>query len=146
MQLLCCFRCQRPYYVEHTRSHLNSVVKRHKARSVLGWGTAWEALRVLLAFCASRNALGVIFDPNMMSLWALLDFCSTSKKGVGWGRAKKAPTQITELIGARPVRIRAPLFLPPTIFLAPQKKRLGVMSPFPATEVTACHSSEFSYH
>ena len=42
--------CQRPYSVEHTRSHLNSEVKQPKARSVLGWGTAWEVLRVLLAF------------------------------------------------------------------------------------------------
>ena len=41
---------QRPYFVEHTRSHPNSEVKRRKARSVLGWGTAREALRVLLAF------------------------------------------------------------------------------------------------
>ena len=42
---------QRPYFVEHTRSHPNSEVKRRKARSVLGLGTAREALRVLLAFC-----------------------------------------------------------------------------------------------
>ena len=42
---------QRPYSVEYTRSHPNSEVKRRKARSVLGWGTAREALRVLLAFC-----------------------------------------------------------------------------------------------
>ena len=44
--------CQRPYCDEHTRSHPNSEVKHRKARSVLGWGTAWEVLRVLLAFCA----------------------------------------------------------------------------------------------
>ena len=43
--------CQRPYCVEYTRSHPNSEVKQRKARSVLGWGTAWEVLRVLLAFC-----------------------------------------------------------------------------------------------
>ena len=42
--------CQRPYCVEYTRSHPNSAVNRHKARSVLGWGTAWEALRVPLTF------------------------------------------------------------------------------------------------
>ena len=42
--------CQRPYCAEHTRSHQNSEVKQRKARSVLGWGTAWEVLRVLLAF------------------------------------------------------------------------------------------------
>ena len=45
-----CLR-QRPYCVEYTRSHPNSEVKQRKARSVLGWGTAWEVLRVLLAFC-----------------------------------------------------------------------------------------------
>ena len=44
-----CFR-QRPYCDECTRSHPNSEVKHHKARSVLGWGTAWEALRVPLTF------------------------------------------------------------------------------------------------
>ena len=45
--------CQRPYCAEHTRSHQNSEVKQRKARSVLGWGTAWEVLRVLLAFPCS---------------------------------------------------------------------------------------------
>ena len=45
------FLRQRPYCVECTRSHPNSEVKQRKARSVLGWGTAWEVLRVLLAFC-----------------------------------------------------------------------------------------------
>ena len=59
-----CDRCsatffrQRPYSVEHTRSHLNSEVKQPKARSVLGWGTAWEVLRVLLAFLID------FFEPN----------------------------------------------------------------------------------
>ena len=46
------YRRQRPYCVEYTRSHPNSEAKQRKARSVLGWGTAWEVLRVLLAFCA----------------------------------------------------------------------------------------------
>ena len=45
---------QRPYSVEHTRSHPNSEVKQQKARLVLGWGTAWEVLRVLLAFCFQK--------------------------------------------------------------------------------------------
>ena len=53
--------CQRPYYVEYTRSHSNSEVKRHKARSVLGWGTAWEALRVLLAFCCRHISALILF-------------------------------------------------------------------------------------
>ena len=41
---------QRPYRNEYTGSLPNSEVNRCRARSVLGWGTAWEALWVLLAF------------------------------------------------------------------------------------------------
>ena len=44
-------KCQRPYRVECTGSLPNSEVKRRRARLVLGWGTAREDLRVLLAFC-----------------------------------------------------------------------------------------------
>ena len=40
----------RPYRVECTGSLLTSEVKRRRARLVLGWGTAWEDLRVLPAF------------------------------------------------------------------------------------------------
>ena len=50
-QHLCC----RPYHVECTGSLLTSEVKRHRARLVLGWGTAWEDLRVLSA--SSLHAL-----------------------------------------------------------------------------------------
>ena len=43
-------RCRRrPYRVECTGSLSTSEVKQHRARSVLGWGTAWEDLRVLSA-------------------------------------------------------------------------------------------------
>jgi hypothetical protein len=59
---IACFR-QRPYFVEYTRSHPNSEVKRRKARSVLGWGTAREALRVLLAFCVRRPP-GLVFHKS----------------------------------------------------------------------------------
>ena len=45
--------CWRPYHVECTGSLLTSEVKRHRARLVLGWGTAWEDLRVLTAFYLS---------------------------------------------------------------------------------------------
>ena len=41
--------CRRPYHVECTGSLLTSEVKRHRARLVLGWGIAWEDLRVLSA-------------------------------------------------------------------------------------------------
>ena len=41
---------RRPYRVECTGSLLTSEVKQRRARSVLGWGTAWEDLRVLSAF------------------------------------------------------------------------------------------------
>ena len=40
---------------ENTGSLLTSEVKRHRARLVLGWGTAWEDLRVLSAFPSSRQ-------------------------------------------------------------------------------------------
>ena len=43
----------RPYRVECTGSLLTSEVKRRRARSVLGWGTAREDLRVLSAFYSS---------------------------------------------------------------------------------------------
>ena len=52
---------RRPYHAENTGSHLNSEVKQRRARPVLGWGTAREALRVLSAFrnrCASRCRYG----------------------------------------------------------------------------------------
>ena len=41
---------RRPYRIECTGSLLTSEVKQCRARSVLGWGTAWEDLRVLSAF------------------------------------------------------------------------------------------------
>ena len=48
---LCCVVLRwRPYHVECTGSLPTSEVKRHRARLVLGWGTAWEDLRVLSAF------------------------------------------------------------------------------------------------
>jgi hypothetical protein len=40
--------------VECTGSLSTSEVKRHRARLVLGWGTAWEDLRVLSAFDKHR--------------------------------------------------------------------------------------------
>ena len=44
-------RCRRrPYRVECTGSLSTSEVKQHRAWLVLGWGTAWEDLRVLSAF------------------------------------------------------------------------------------------------
>ncbi len=49
-QTLVLGHCQRPYCVENTGSLPNSEVKHRKARIVLGWVTAREVLRVLLAF------------------------------------------------------------------------------------------------
>ena len=46
--LLLCRR--RPYRVECTGSLSTSEVKQRRAWLVLGWGTAWEDLRVLSAF------------------------------------------------------------------------------------------------
>ena len=58
---------RRPYRVEYTGSLSTSEVKRRRARLVLGWGTAWEHLRVLSAFIAatdicSFNESGYMFD------------------------------------------------------------------------------------
>ena len=47
--------CWRPYHVECTGSLLTSEVKRHRARLVLGWGTAWEDLRVLPALWGQQG-------------------------------------------------------------------------------------------
>ena len=40
---------RRPYRVECTGSLSTSEVKQHRARLVLGWGTAWEDLGMLSA-------------------------------------------------------------------------------------------------
>ena len=52
----------RPYRVECTGSLLTSEVKQRRARSVLGWGTAWEDLRVLSAFRLAFDAKGVFCE------------------------------------------------------------------------------------
>ena len=44
-----CLVCRRSYCVECTGSHLNSEVKRRKARLVLRWGTPRESLWVMTA-------------------------------------------------------------------------------------------------
>ena len=46
---------RRPYRVECTGSLPTSGVKRRRARLVLGWGTAWEDLRVLSALQLQRQ-------------------------------------------------------------------------------------------
>ena len=81
---------RRPYHVECTGSLLTSEVKRHRARLVLGWGTAWEDLRVLTAFYLSTFEpegnqgchVNVVISPsarfleisNISGLFALLFF------------------------------------------------------------------------
>ena len=50
LQTLFLYICWRPYHVECTGSLLTSEVKRHRARLVLGWGTAREHPQVLSAF------------------------------------------------------------------------------------------------
>ena len=63
--------CWRPYHVECTGSLLTSEVKRHRARLVLGWGTAWEDLRVLSAFPTALFKLGRLGRP-----WGPAFFCA----------------------------------------------------------------------
>ena len=54
------------FLAECTGFLLTSEVKRHRARLVLGWGTAWEDLRVLSAFttlpksCSKVSILDII--------------------------------------------------------------------------------------
>ena len=47
----------RPYLVEYTGSLLTSEVKLPRAWLVLGWGTAWEHLKVLSAFSSAFPTL-----------------------------------------------------------------------------------------
>ena len=58
------YRRQRPYRVECTGSLPNSKVNRRRARLVLGWGTAREDLRVLLAFRFSLLSHAGQHQPN----------------------------------------------------------------------------------
>jgi hypothetical protein len=67
---------QRPYRDECTGSLSNSEVNRRRARSVLGWGTAWEALWVLLAFCCRRK-LKWLFQ--IMEEFTSVDDCKSAK-------------------------------------------------------------------
>ena len=60
---------RRPYRVECTGSLSTSEVKQHRARLVLGWGTAWEDLRVLSAFSAT---------PSFRTMQQGVRFCSSS--------------------------------------------------------------------
>jgi hypothetical protein len=100
-----CFR-QRPYFVEYTRSHPNSEVKRRKARSVLGWGTAREALRVLLAFSVFGYDFESRFDACSISGWCFrqrpyfVEYTRShpnsevkrrkARSVLGWGTAREA--------------------------------------------------------
>ena len=54
----------RPYRVEYTGSLLTSEVKRHRARLVLGWGTAREDLWVLSALPFSCFRFGPLARPR----------------------------------------------------------------------------------
>ena len=55
---------QRPYSVENSRSHSNSEDKPPKARSVLGWGTAREALGCCWLFISVGCAVAPTIVPS----------------------------------------------------------------------------------
>ena len=75
---------RRQYRVECTGSLPTSEVKRRRARSVLGGGTAWEHLRVLSAFyvssfddpagCRILNTMGDDLHTPSVLIIALIDF------------------------------------------------------------------------
>ena len=96
---------QRPYFVEYTRSHPNSEVKRRKARSVLGWGTAREALRVLLAFlfllaiCFYRRWRNIFVSGDHLSPTAILHRTYPIPSELG-SQAVKGP--VSTGVGDRP--------------------------------------------
>ena len=62
----------RPYRVERTGSLPTSEVKRRRARLVLGWGTAREDLRVLLAFCSFASCVVATWQCCVFSASALI--------------------------------------------------------------------------
>ena len=69
---------QRPYCGENTGSLPNSEVKHRKARIVLGWVTAREVLRVLLAFSFIYLFYINVCIFKFRSLW-LLHYINVSK-------------------------------------------------------------------
>ena len=79
----------RPYRVECTGSLSTSEVKRLRARIVLGWGTAWEVLRVLPAFYHWPCALLACID----SKWHCTEDYSSF-------RVTKATDNMSTLCGA----------------------------------------------
>ena len=58
---------RRPYRVECTGSLSTSEVKQHRARLVLGWGTAWEDLWVLSACCTTKKRQGTVMSAERQS-------------------------------------------------------------------------------
>ena len=94
--------CWRPYHVECTGSLLTSEVKRHRARLVLGWGTAREDLRVLSAFAAGHPPASSLRPQPVLSRPASLVcslVCSSEKK----------KTARRDLRGGTPPHTRAPV-------------------------------------
>ena len=88
---------RRPYRDEYTGSLPNSEVNRRRARSVLGWGTAWEDLRVLLAlFSFCRPFRGAPRGGSGTGVWRRLPkgkpqrgWAETPKPGKGPGKPQK---------------------------------------------------------
>ena len=107
-----CICLRRPYHVECTGSLSTSEVKQRRARSVLGWGTAWEDLRVLSAFlilCIIIRLLqhGATCDVLHCGVFAVCEyhnchdaFCFTR------GRAPSAAPQKNEEKGKREKRMK----------------------------------------
>ena len=73
--------CWRPYHVECTGSLLTSEVKRHRARLVLGWGTAWEDLRVLSAFCKMMADKSFVFCSFLVCTLGCCLWLTSLRKG-----------------------------------------------------------------
>ena len=119
VKLFCLFHhiCCRPYHVECTGSLPTSEVKRHRARLVLGWGAAWEDLRVLTAIYNAR----VIKLPWWFSSggWGCnMDSQRVSGLPAAWGR-ENGHTASWRLLGAE--RTVAALWADEAVTLRPPR-------------------------
>ena len=89
----------RPYRVECTGSLSTSEVKRHRAWLVLGWGTAWEDLRVLPAFL--KPIVWALSHPILLINCALVLDCLLRAAS-----AQRAAAVLSSNLEMRPVALR----------------------------------------
>ena len=130
--------CRRPYRVECTGSLLTSEVKQRRARSVLGWGTAWEDLRVLSAFAFLDMRL---LEDKGWGCFRCWDCVTKGKRGIA-GLAMgltELPSGSSKSYDDRSSQLLKPSFLLPSICCVGASSRLAASqsvasSPLPRTK------------